>query len=505
MKEYPLVFEDKESYYYYLTEKIEQSKKNLYSTYIITSILILSLGIHLLWIMYRSITHLLNTFKNLHEGRVETFKDKNEFHQITYFLEHFIQNTKQMKIKLSEHKNELYQKLYFDEITQLPNRNKLFLDIEHKKDIMIALLNIDEFHYINDNCGEIFGDFILKKLSEELLNNCEKYFEIYKLHADEYAIVFEDRSFEEIQKCIQNILLGVSKKVFYNAEFSANLNLTIGLGSNLQKADMALKKAKKTQQPILNFDDQIELKKYYSETLLWKNKLKNLLEEDRLIPFFQPIVDLDTHMVIKYEALCRLKDKDGAIISPDVFMNIAKTSRLYSQITKIMICKSFEIFSTKSFKVSINISIEDILNPETVLFIEKMIEQYQMQGKVEFEITESEKIYDFEKVNNFIHLLKSKYQVSFAIDDFGNGYSNFEYLLKLNIDSVKIDGSLIRNFLNDPKKISLLKYISKFSRELNIKTIAEFVETENMVNELKKYGITYGQGYYFAKPSECVS
>lgn len=505
IKEYPLAFEGKEYYHYYLTEKIEDSKNDLYLTYIISSILVLSLGTNLLWTMYQSITHLLNTFKNLHDGEIKSLKEKNEFHQITYFLEHFVERTKEMKQRLSEHKNELYKKLYFDEVTQLPNRNKLFIDIEDKKDITVALLNIDGFHYINDNYGENFGDFVLKKLADELLSNCSQDVNIYKLHADEYAIVFQEKSDEKIEKCIKKIMLRISQKTFFDTSFSTTLNLTIGLGSNLQKADMALKKAKKTQQPILNFDEHIELKKYYSETLLWKNKLKNLLEEDRLIPFFQPIVNLDTLEIIKYEALCRLKDKNGTIIAPDTFMHIAKTSRLYSQITKMMVTKAFEIFSDKSYQVSINLSIEDILNPETVLFIEKMIEHYGMQGKVEFEITESEKIYDFERVNNFINHFKSKYKVSFAIDDFGNGYSNFEYLLKLNVDIVKIDGSLTRNFLNDSKKISLLKYISYFSQELNIKTTAEFVETQEMVNELKKYGITHGQGYYFAKPNEFVS
>jgi diguanylate cyclase (GGDEF)-like protein len=488
-----------------ILEKVEDSKKELYLTYAITTILILACALHLLLTMYKSITHLLKTFKRLHEESDIPIKGKNEFKQIHYFLEHFVEKTVQMRERISEHKNELYKKLYFDELTKLPNRNKLFADLEKRKKVIVALINIDGFHYINDNYGDEFGDFILKKVAYKMSDFCNQHCAVYKLHADEYAIVISNQFPQDVDEFIKQLSCKISGENFYYRTFKTSINITIGYGDNLQKADMALKKAKKTQETVLNFEKHTELKNYYSDAILWKNKLKMLLEKDRLLPYFQPIVDLKTLEVVKYEALCRLKDENGDIITPNTFMQVAKNSRLYSQITRMMVEKSFEVFQDKNFKISINISIEDILNQETVLFFEKMIKKFKMFGKVEFEITESEKIYDFKKVEKFIKHFKLTHDCTFAIDDFGNGYSNFEYLLQLKIDVVKIDGSLIKNFIFDSKKSLLLQHIANLSKDLDIQTVAEFVEDGEMVSKLKEIGITRGQGYFFSKPMSQIT
>jgi len=194
-------------------------------------------------------------------------------------------------------------------------------------------------------------------------------------------------------------------------------------------------------------------------------------------------------------------DEDGKIISPFFFLGIAKKTKKYFEITKIVIKQSFEMFEKSSAEFSINITIEDILNKNITLFIFKMLERYGIGSRVVFEIVESEYIQNFEEVLDFIQKVKT-YGSKIAIDDFGTGYSNFEYIIKLQVDYLKIDGSLIKNIDTDENTYLVVSTIVEFAKKLNMKTIAEFVENEEIFNKVKELGIDYSQGYYFSAPKK---
>ncbi|MBS4069617.1 MAG: EAL domain-containing protein, partial [Sulfurimonas sp.] len=184
-------------------------------------------------------------------------------------------------------------------------------------------------------------------------------------------------------------------------------------------------------------------------------------------------------------------------------LEVAKQTRQYFDITRAVIRQSFEMFKDKDVEFSINLSIKDILEIQMSEYILNMLERYNIGSRVVFEIVESESIENFEGVIHFINQVK-KHNCKIAIDDFGTGYSNFEYLIKLKADFLKIDGSLIKNLDKDKNALVVVSTIVEFSKKLGMKTIAEFVENEEIFKIVKDLGIDYSQGYYFSAPKDIL-
>ena len=194
-------------------------------------------------------------------------------------------------------------------------------------------------------------------------------------------------------------------------------------------------------------------------------------------------------------------DEDGATIAPFYFLDISKKTKKYFDITKLVIAQSFEMFKTNEIEFSINLSVMDIAEPQILDYIVMMLQRYSIGSRVVFEIVESEYIENFNIVTSFIDEVK-KYGCKIAIDDFGTGYSNFEYLIKLKADYLKIDGSLIKNINTDYNAFLVVSTIVEFSKKLNMQTIAEFVENEEVFKIVQQLGIDYSQGYYFSTPKD---
>jgi EAL domain-containing protein (putative c-di-GMP-specific phosphodiesterase class I) len=184
-------------------------------------------------------------------------------------------------------------------------------------------------------------------------------------------------------------------------------------------------------------------------------------------------------------------------------LEVAKKAKLYSHLTRIMIEKSFEVFQENSYEFSINLSVDDILDPKTVQFIFEKLENQEIAKRVIFEILESEGFENFEEVQEFIQQIKLR-GGRIAIDDFGSGYSNFAYILHLQVDFLKIDASLIKNINTDTNSRIIVETIVAFAQKLGIKTIAEFVHSKEVYEIVKEIGIDYSQGYYFHEPSQTL-
>ena len=219
-----------------------------------------------------------------------------------------------------------------------------------------------------------------------------------------------------------------------------------------------------------------------------------------IVPYFQPIIDNKTNAIVKFEALSRLVDENGVIHSPYNFIPIAKTIKVYDKITMAIIDKSFEMFEKHPFDFSINLSVEDIINQEMYDYILKKLHTSGMGERVTFELLESEKVNDFSKVFHFFNEIR-RYGAKVAIDDFGSGFSNFSYIIKLNPDFIKIDGSLIKEIDQDKNAQIVVETIVDFSKKLGIKTVAEFVHSSTVLSTVKQLGIDYSQGYFIDIPS----
>lgn len=416
--------------------------------------------------------------------------------------------------ELMNNKDALEFRANNDLLTNLSNRNKLQKDLQNSVKPCLALINIDRFSEINDFYGHEFGDKCLKAfalaLEEKVKTHCQTAYKLYRNTGDEFVILIEKYSEEDE---LTQILLTVFNELEKNTLMveSKALNLHLSCGISFQKANkallcanMALKISKKEQKLFVVYTEENSLEKEYQNNLLWSEKLKIAIDEDKVVPFFQPIVNNKTLMYEKYESLVRIVENDGKVISPFFFLDIAKQTKQYLQLTKIMVNKSFEMFAHKALEFSINITIEDISNEEMRVFLlEKIQTNPHVAKRVVFELVESESIKDYNQVVDFISKVKSQ-GCKIAIDDFGTGYSNFEYLIKLQADYIKIDGSLIKNINTQKESLAVVSTIVNFAKQMNIKTIAEFIEDDKIFEKTKELGIDYSQGYYFQAPQSTI-
>ncbi|MFW6337450.1 MAG: EAL domain-containing protein, partial [Alkalispirochaetaceae bacterium] len=204
--------------------------------------------------------------------------------------------------------------------------------------------------------------------------------------------------------------------------------------------------------------------------------------------------------VAKYEALVRLRDEAGTIVSPGVFLLVAKNSRYYDVITRIMLERSLEIFNKRPEELSVNLSVGDIENEKTRDHILYLLDCYpSVAERLTIELVEEESIRHYDRVKAFIETVAG-YGVTVAIDDFGSGYSNFQRILELEVDYIKIDGSIVRHIADDPVYRNLASVICQFAKFSNIPIIAEFVENQAIQDVLLELGVEYSQGYYIGMP-----
>ena len=415
-----------------------------------------------------------------------------------------------LELTVKDKTKELQDLLLVDDLTTLPNRRKLIEDVKidiSSSSIHLALLNIDRFKDINDFYGHEVGDEILKSVAlsiSEMLNTQE--YSVYKLPSDEFAIfTTEEITNKQFVKNVTDIISTIVKTQINTKENAIFVALSCGIASNeepiMAKADMALKISKSDKKEIVVYSQDIDSSALITQNIEGVTLIKDSIEKDNFIPFFQPIFNVHTQKIEKYEALVRIVQDNGTIIAPYMFLEVAMKSKLYPNITQAMISKSFEFFKDKDFEFSLNLSIDDILNKHTVAFILKSLEEFPDPQKVVFEILESDKIGNYEELKKFIKVVKS-YNCKIAIDDFGSGYSNFAHILELNIDYIKIDSSLVKFITTDNNSRVITKTIINFASSLGLKTIAEFVEDKDALEMLKKMGVDYIQGYYIGKPQE---
>lgn len=391
-----------------------------------------------------------------------------------------------------------------DALTQLGNRFCLINDIKHTKEPSLGLIDIDRFSEINDFYGQNVGDQVIISMAQLLIKITEDKVRLYRLGSDVFALLADNMDRQQFLTLLHQISSEIRLKPMVIYLKPIPLETTIGVSFEpvkklLSSCDMALTIGKKQKVPFVVYAEELSLEKEYADNICWALKIKEALEENRIICHYQPILNNSTGKIDKYESLVRLIDEDGKLISPFFFLNIAKKSRQYHEITKRVIQSSFKRFEHEAVSFSVNLTIEDILSTDFNVYFNNMLEQYDVKGRVVIELVESEGIENFEQVFNFITEAK-KAGCAIAIDDFGTGYSNFEYLLRLDPDYIKIDGSMIRYINTGTNTIEVVKTIIDFAQRTGIKTIAEYVCDEAVYATVKELGIDYSQGYYFGEP-----
>ncbi|MCT7567973.1 EAL domain-containing protein [Aliarcobacter butzleri] len=399
---------------------------------------------------------------------------------------------------------ELKRNLRLDSLTNIGNRYKLIEDVSKSVNPCISILDIVSFSDVNDFFGYKTGDNVLKIVArkiEELLIDKENY-KVYRDHSDTFCIVAQNEDRDKFIKNIDEISKTIGKVpiVIKSRELYVQLSYVFSFESkeNLLETANIIKRYSQANKNIIIYDKALELEKDYEKNIFWTLKIKKALDEDKIVPYFQPIYNLKTSKIEKYEALVRLIDGNN-VISPYYFLDISKKSKQYLQLTKTMIQKTFDYFKDKDFEFSINLTFEDIKSEYISSFIIELLKEYKIGHRVVFEIVESEEIDNFRKINEFFVTIR-EYGCKIAIDDFGSGYSNFEYLAKLNVDYIKIDGSLIKDILINKSSQNIVSMLVNFAKGQKVKTIAEFVSNKDILNKVRELGIDYVQGYYIKEP-----
>lgn len=420
---------------------------------------------------------------------------------------------RKIRSKSAELTKKMYNQLHFDSLTQLPNRLSLFENLHNKQYIAIILLNIDNFKEMNDLYGHEIGDKILQSVAKTIAEITAYHpISLYKMHADEYALALNKfMDIDAFDRMCESIVYALDKSHYEIDGISIFITISIGADICMDRecdligrADMALKTAKKRGFPFVKYSDNLQIKEQYENNIFWSKKLKETIEENRFELFFQSIHETTTQHISKYEALIRIIDKDGTIISPYLFLEIAKKSRLYTHITEFVIKRIFQQLQSTPHHYSINLSVDDILNHQIQDLLYGLLAETNNGNRVTFEILESDGIENYEEVSAFINHVK-EYGCHIAIDDFGTGYSNFAHIMKLNVDYIKIDGSLIKRLDYDASARDIVQTIVEFSHRLKLKTVAEFVCSKEIYDECQKLGIDYLQGFYLSEPKPNIT
>ncbi|WP_066359275.1 bifunctional diguanylate cyclase/phosphodiesterase [Aliarcobacter cryaerophilus] len=408
---------------------------------------------------------------------------------------------------------KLIEEQFIDELTLLPNRQKLLKDLKDSKIQKIAMININSFRDINNFYGFEAGDLVLKKFSQILLDKISTNInlDLYRVANDVFAICTKNKdNLKVIRDICTNIIEYFSLHPILINNNSFYLSISIGIARNckdsavqnnlLSKAEYALRIAKKRDISILFLDENIELYNKLKENKKLIEELKNALISNNLLIYGQKLIN-NISKKEKYEILMRVKLEDGSILTPYSFLKEAKKAKLYLGMTRMLVKKACEYFKDKNIDFNLNLTLEDIKDQYTMDFIVNAMEKTNTAKQITFEIVESEGIESFTEVSNFIKKAK-KLGCKIAIDDFGTGYSNFEYIIKLDVDYIKIDGSLIKNINTDNNLYLTVQTIVGFAKALKIKTVAEFVHNEEVLNCVKNLDIDYSQGFFIDEPKE---
>lgn len=367
----------------------------------------------------------------------------------------------------------------------------------------LAIININSFRSINAKFGLKFGDFVSESvLSRIKLSRPHEGIYVYRTQIDEYAVLCTKKSSDfDITLYIKFLIQSLQDAPYIFNDKRTFITVASGVTDFTYEPNIfentarALAQAKVMNKEIVFFthnrltcEDELETFKLIKESIA----------NGGLYVQFQPIVANSSGVVDRFEALVRLNTSKG-IISPLDFIPIAKKFNIYNQITKEVLTRSIGFAQLYNKRVSVNLTFDDLDNKETSEFIVLALENSGLIGLIDFELTESESLKDYEVVSRFIRKVKT-FGSKILIDDFGSGYSNFVALIKLEIDVVKIEGSLIKDIMIDKTSLTVVQHLSDMFNKLGITIVAEYVEDINIFKTIKEMGIQYSQGYHFSKP-----
>ena len=411
-----------------------------------------------------------------------------------------------------------------DPLTGLINRRRFQEKLEEqiaynrRYQVVGALLfmDLDQFKYINDTYGHKTGDEYLRQVSHHLRNALRKTDTVGRLGGDEFGVILPKADQEQAEKVCDGLLRYLNSREFIHdgrrTPFTASLGVALfpthsdNASDLLAKADSAMYNAKEQGRNTFRvFNEGIDASRM-RDKIHWEARIRQALSDNRFQLFFQPIVDIHNGNISHYESLLRMVGEGGEIIPPGAFIGIAERFGLIREIDHWVVSNALRTQGKsetlgKPVCLTVNLSGRHLGSPEILEVIQESAKQSRSNpNRIVFEVTETAAVENFTAACELIGSLR-KLGYRFALDDFGAGFSSFDYLKHLSVDYVKIDGSFVRNLAKDRTDRIFVNAINEMAKGLGVKTIAEFVENAEIVSVLRELDVPLGQGYFFAKPS----
>ncbi len=408
---------------------------------------------------------------------------------------------------LNHNLNQTHQKLLDmiikDEESGLYNRHKLLDDLQKGDIKSLMLIQVGNYKTLHNLYGQGIINAIIKGVVDEL--KCHPSLQAYRIGDDDFAITNGNDDY----KPFSLLFNAISSQVIHFESVQVHPFLFAGMASKsddaegnlIEQAGIALLYAQRNiaSKPVCYTEAQT-MKAEFDDNLEWSNRLNDALKNDLLIPYFQPIYNLQTKKIEKFESLVRMQDGDN-IISPFYFLPTASAIGKSHEITKIMIDKVMKVAAQyPQFGFNINISFKDFEEFDLTTYVKLRCNTYNIAPQqITFELLETDALTNPDLILDRITALK---QAGFkiAIDDFGTGHSNFAHLMNMRVDYIKIDGQFVKNILKDPNSASITKTIAQFASLVGAQTVAEYVADDSIVRRIRRFNIDYAQGYAISPP-----
>lgn len=424
--------------------------------------------------------------------------------------------TAEEKLKL-----ELRRRANIDATTGLLNRHgfesQLSSYINHARTLAVCYLDLEQFKLINDNCGHVTGDRMLALVAKAMSSVVGDTGMLARLGGDEFGLVMRDFSAVAVAQTLKKIAQQVAMQVVHHEGVHYRVGVSIGVAfchghkpqaqELLKDADIACIAAKRKGSNQIHFYDRHDQQLSYERNApKWAHRITQAIETQELMLYFQPIRSLNgVSKRQRLEILLRIKGEQGRVLPPAQFIAAAERFKLMPDVDKEVIRKAFEWLSQHrevigTISLSINLSANSLGADGMMEYIADQQLLFDVPSScICFEITETSAIQNRQKAMQMLQHLR-KMGFAFALDDFGSGFASYGYLRELPVDYVKIDGCFVRQIATNARDFAIVKSIHDVCRTMGVETVAEFVESSEIIDKLNEIGINYAQGYAIGRP-----
>lgn len=369
--------------------------------------------------------------------------------------------------------------------------------------MQLAVIWVNEVEDISSFYGTDVGDKVMKNLLQHFDTYRPHGSRMFRLTTNKIVLIApfsnDNMSFIDLIQAYNSSTPLLTDPFIY-------ITLCAGIANGnksmlLENAHIAALQAKQGRHTVVNYSSALhDVKNQYQYNVEMAKDVREAFENNRIVPYFQAIYNSETNTIIQYECLARMITCHGEVLKPEAFLDVVNRSRMDGMLTRTMLTQCFTRFRKTSTCWSINITAQDMLDPGLTEFLENELKRYPLPSNITLELLETEAIANFSEVKAFITMVKSR-GVRVVIDDFGSGYSNVSNVLKLEVDGIKLDGTLIKKITHEQDIYLYVEHIANFAKQLNLQLIAKHVESKPIITALKKANVTLMQGNSFAEPT----